>query len=146
MAETCRAPDGSQPFSFGMSPNVLAFVVVPILALTPITALLVVPMLWRAIGSMLGWYLRKKTDGRRSHILELVEADQKKYQEENKSRRSSDVEDGWENVDADAVGTAKNGDKGEEEWDGIVGFFHPFWYVAVGPPSPPEWVLSNGSK
>ena len=31
-----------------------------------------------------------------------------------------------ESVDAYAVGFAKNGEKGEQEWDGIVGFFHPF--------------------
>src|SRR5262249_33091478 len=28
-----------------------------------------------------------------------------------------------------AVGTAENGEKATEEWVGVVGFFHPFWYV-----------------
>lgn len=73
--------------------------------------------------------MRKKTEGRRAQILELVEKDEAEWAKKaEKGRRDSDE---WENVDSLAVGTAKNGEQGEEEWDGIVGFFHPFWYVSV---------------
>jgi len=55
----------------------------------------------------------------------------RKYQDQTRDT-SSDESDGWENVDANTVGTASNGAKGEEEWDGIVGFFHPFCNAGGG--------------
>ncbi|KAK0705382.1 glycosyltransferase family 4 protein [Lasiosphaeris hirsuta] len=113
-----------------MDPTILAFVVVPLMALTPLVSLFLFPLLWRTLGTALGWYLRKKTDGRRGHILELVEGDEKKYQEGSKKHKDSDDE--WESVDPYAVGTSKNGDKAEKEWDGIVGFFHPFCNAGGG--------------
>jgi alpha-1,2-mannosyltransferase len=113
-----------------MNGKFLSHVVLPILCLAPLATLVLFPLLWRAVGASLGWYLRRKTDGRRCHILELVEADEKKYLEEKRRSSSSEGsgEDGeWEKVDAYTTGTAKNGGKGDDDWDGIVGFFHPFW-------------------
>lgn len=132
MAETCAAPSGRRPFSFGMEPSTLAFIVVPLLAFAPLMTFFLFPMLWRAIGSMLGLYLRKKTEGRRCHIVELAEADEKRYQAAVGERRNSGDDDEWESVDAYTLGTSKNGDKGEKEWDGIVGFFHPFCNAGGG--------------
>lgn len=82
------------------------------------------PKLLFKVGSMFGYYLRKKTAGRKAQILELVDADEKEFKEEGGERRDSDE---WENVEAYAVGSSKNGEKADKEWDGIVGFFHPFW-------------------
>jgi alpha-1,2-mannosyltransferase len=98
-----------------------------VLAIFPLVALFVIPIAWRLVGASLGWYLRKKTDGRRCRILEVMEEDRRAFAESNKEHKGSDDE--WENIDAHAVGTSGNGEKGEKEWDGIVGFFHPFWYV-----------------
>jgi alpha-1,2-mannosyltransferase len=79
------------------------------------------------IGGMFGGYLRKKTEGRKAQIFELVEKDELAWAKKaEQGRRDSDE---WENVDSLAAGTARNGEEGEEEWDGIVGFFHPFWHV-----------------
>ena len=135
MADTCSAPGSSScspqtSFFSSMDGRLRSHVVVPLLCLAPLATLVLVPLLWRALGAALGWYLRKKTDGRRCHILELVEADENKYREERRGSTSSGegVEDGgWEKVYADSVGTAGNGDKRDDSWDGIVGFFHPFW-------------------
>ena len=104
-------------------------IVVPLLCLAPLATLVLVPLLWRALGAALGWYLRKKTDGRRCHILDLVAADEKKYREEGRNSPGGDSgEDaGWERVDAHTTGTSKNGGRADDDWDGIVGFFHPFW-------------------
>ncbi len=118
-----------------MDGRLLSHVVVPLLCLTPLATLVLVPLLWRALGAALGWYLRKKTDGRRCHILELVAADEKKYREERRDSTGSGDGDGgdsgedagWEKVDAHTTGTSKNGGKADADWDGIVGFFHPFW-------------------
>ncbi|KAK3321410.1 glycosyltransferase family 4 protein [Cercophora scortea] len=140
MSETCAAPSGRKPFSFGMDPKVLAFVVVPLLAVTPLVTLFLIPFLWQSLGSLLGWYLRRKTDGRRCHIFELVEEEEKSYraakeeeEEEQRSRKkSTSDDDGWESVEAHTAGISPNGGKGEEEWDGVVGFFHPFCNAGGG--------------
>jgi len=83
-------------------------VVVPAACLTPLVILIFVPLLRHAVGAFLGWYLRKKTDGRRSSILELTEAEEKKF---DHAASRSGVED---------------------DWDGIVGFFHPFCNAGGG--------------
>lgn len=95
-------------FSFGMDPKTLAFVVVPLVAFTPLVALVLGPLLWRALGSLLGWYLQKQNDGRRSQLLELAERDK-----ESKGQKESEG------------GTKR--ERGGKEFDGFIGFFHPFW-------------------
>jgi len=82
------------------------------IASTPLTIVLLGPKVISRIGSAFGYYLRKKTAGSRAQILELVEAEGKGFQQE---------------VETDTVGSAQNGGKADKEWDGIVGFFHPFW-------------------
>jgi alpha-1,2-mannosyltransferase len=109
----------------------MAYMVVLLLAAIPFAWLFLVPLLWRAAGLMLGWYLRRKTDGRRARVLEVIEEDEKAFEQNSQGRSASD-DDEWEAVEAYAVSSANNGETGEAEWDGIVGFFHPFWYVAFG--------------
>ena len=136
MADTC-AGDGAATCSppksfFSMDNKFLYTVLLQALVFVPLIRYLY-PLLWRTAGSLLGWYLRKKTEGRRCHILELVEADEKEYRESRSNRTSTGGENGedgeWEKVDAYTTGTSKNGDNGggDDGWDGIVGFFHPFW-------------------
>ncbi len=134
MADTCSAPGASTcspPTSFFsfVDGRLLSHVVVPLLCLAPLATFILTPLLWRALGAALGWYLRNKTDGRRCHILELVAADEKKYREERNSTDGDgdSGEDGWEQVDAHTTGSSKNGARADADWDGIVGFFHPFW-------------------
>ncbi|KAL2132378.1 hypothetical protein VTI74DRAFT_3888 [Chaetomium olivicolor] len=126
-ASTCSTPN-SFPFK---DSKLISHVILPLICLTPLATLILVPLLSRALGASLGWYLRKKTEGRRCHILELVESDEKKYREERRNSTASE-DGGWEKVDAYAVGTSKNGDRADEEWDGIVGFFHPFCNAGGG--------------
>lgn len=122
MEGTCRAPDGTEAITFGLS-KWSAIILVVTVGCLPLTMLLLGPRLVFWVGSILGSYLRNKTAGRRGQILEMTEKDEAEF-EKNKGRRDSDE---WENVDAYAVGTAGNGEKGQSEWDGIVGFYHPFW-------------------
>jgi alpha-1,2-mannosyltransferase len=93
-------------------------VVLSSIVLGLLISLLLAPRIVRAIGGAVGIYLHHKTAGRRAHILERVVSEGKK--------KDSDEE--WENVDALAAGTAGNGQPADREWEGIVGFFHPFWY------------------
>jgi alpha-1,2-mannosyltransferase len=133
MAETCRAPDGSEVYSFGMTKGTTILIAL-ILGFLPITVILLGPKLFFWLGNSAGYYLRKKTAGRKAQILELTKNEEEEWEKsgkgkgKGKERRDSDE---WESVDAYAVGTAKNGEKGEQEWDGIVGFFHPFWYAIL---------------
>lgn len=96
---------------------------IAVLAMAP---LVLIPLAWQTLGSILGWYLLRKTEGRRAHIIELVEKEEARYQEESAQRTEKEDQD-WERIDRHAAGTSQNGEKGDKEWDGIVGFFHPFW-------------------
>ena len=76
----------------------------------------------RVVGGVLGWYLRKAASGRRAHLVGLMQIDQDLY---NKGKaQAHGVSEGVEAQAADAA----SGKKGAE-WRGVVGFFHPFWYV-----------------
>jgi alpha-1,2-mannosyltransferase len=102
---------------------------VSVLSTLPLLTVLLGPRIVAAAGRTIGWYLRRKTAGRRAQILECVEEEEKILAEDQGARRDSDEE--WENVESYAAGTAKNGEKADKEWDGIVGFFHPFWYASL---------------
>jgi alpha-1,2-mannosyltransferase len=124
--QVCRAPDGSEVWTFGLNNLPRTIIITLTLACIPLFSVLLGPKLIFWVGGIAGRYLRTKTAGRKAQILELTEKDQVEWEEDGKDRRNSDE---WENVDSYALGTAKNGEKGEEEWDGVVGFLHPFWYV-----------------
>jgi alpha-1,2-mannosyltransferase len=123
--ETCRAPNGSEMWTFGLSNKWVTLPFVIILASLPMFTLLLGPKVLFAIGRTFGYYLRKKTAGRRAQILELVAAEEEVYAREEREKGDNDE---WEAVEV-YTGSAKNGEKGDKEWDGIVGFFHPFWYI-----------------
>jgi alpha-1,2-mannosyltransferase len=85
----------------------------------------------------LGWYIKSKTQGRRETIVNRARIDEAEHElreEEERRKRhqgvtsgSSPDDDDWEKVDATVVGTAGNGLPLDDEWEGIIGFFHPFW-------------------
>lgn len=89
------------------------------------------PYIWRLAGSTLGLYLRKRTQSQRQFLLDTMAADEKRFQEQKKqqqtAKKNDSSDDDWENVEAEAAASAGNGEKGASDWDGIVGFFHPFW-------------------
>ncbi|KAI0505304.1 glycosyltransferase family 4 protein [Xylaria bambusicola] len=98
------------------------------IAVTPFAAIALwhlVPVIFRAfigtIGSCAGWYLRKKTDGRRALIIRATEDGEASFREKNEANG--------------AVGGGKaDGEEGntDREWTGIVGFFHPFCNAGGG--------------
>lgn len=102
-------------------------------AAMPLVIFFFLPWLWRAVGAGFGWYLRRKTEGRRHQVIEIMEADERRFaQEEAPDAKRSSSDDDWETVDGYTTGTADNGAKGQKEWDGIVGFFHPFCNAGGG--------------
>ncbi|KAI0856568.1 glycosyltransferase family 4 protein [Xylaria cubensis] len=88
----------------------------------------VVPILCHAfsatLGSCVGWYLRRKTDGRRALIIRATEDGEARLRDKTKSSsKSTGAPDGGEREH-----TGEN----DGEWDGIVGFFHPFCNAGGG--------------
>jgi alpha-1,2-mannosyltransferase len=102
---------------------------VSVICTLPLLIILLGPRIIASASRTVGWYLRRKTAGRRAQIFEHIEGEEKELAEDQSVRRDSDEE--WENVESYAAGTAKNAEKADKEWDGIVGFFHPFWYASL---------------
>ncbi|KAM3072630.1 asparagine-linked glycosylation protein [Clarireedia jacksonii] len=128
MAETCKAPDGSDKWTFGLDSRG-ALLLISIIGITPMLVILGGPQLIRYIGRTVGFYLRQKTAGRKQQVLEIVAKDEKEFRDSGEKRRDSDE---WESVESYSIGTAKNGEKADKEWNGIIGFFHPFCNAGGG--------------
>ncbi|KAI0025063.1 hypothetical protein F4780DRAFT_792642 [Xylariomycetidae sp. FL0641] len=85
----------------------------------------------RTIGSASGWYLRKKTEGRRALIIRATAESERNFQEK-KALKQEASDDDWENIEGSYSGSSPNGEEGARDWDGIVGFFHPFCNAGGG--------------
>jgi alpha-1,2-mannosyltransferase len=75
---------------------------------------------------LVGWHLQRSTAARRELILARIGVEEQDYH--SKIRHSPKSDDGdWEKVESYASGSAPDGGKLQENWKGVVGFFHPFW-------------------
>lgn len=104
--------------------------------LTLVTLLITLLLLPKAASYLLssvlrsiGWSIKKKTNARREAILARVRAEEEEFRSKQakSSPRTAAEDEDWEKVDNSALGNAGNGRAGDDEWDGIIGFFHPFW-------------------
>ncbi|OAQ73307.1 alpha-1,2-mannosyltransferase alg-11 [Pochonia chlamydosporia 170] len=132
MADTCTTPAGGKPFSFGLEPKTLA-IAATLLASSPFFLVVFVPIIVRRIGRFLGFTLRKKTDGRRAQLLSVMDQEDQEYWKENPKLKTSSSGE-WEAVQTtgtDLKATTKDG-KPQKDWDGIIGFFHPFCNAGGG--------------
>jgi sulfur relay (sulfurtransferase) DsrC/TusE family protein len=86
-----------------------------------------IPSLLSYIGRTWGWFLRSRCAERRGLIFAKVRGEEQEYQLEKRRNTKSEDED-WERVESYAIGTSGNGERAEDEWEGVIGFFHPFWY------------------
>lgn len=89
---------------------------------------LLLPFLIRKCGQTAGDYLRRKTQGRLQLLLERAEDEERSYHIEEDTARSSE-EDDWEKIEGNTRSTVTAEKRANEDWRGIIGFFHPFWYV-----------------
>lgn len=104
----------------------LAFILAAFLGLGPL--LLLGPKLASFLApATMGFYLYKKTAGRSSQITDRVDEDEKKWVAAGNKKSDSDEE--WENVEGYAALTTAKNEKADLDWNGFIGFFHPFWYV-----------------
>ncbi|KAH8127614.1 glycosyltransferase family 4 protein [Trichoderma asperellum] len=90
-----------------------------ILVTSPLFLLFIVPL----IGSGIGWLLRRKTDGRRIHLINLMDEEHRKYLHQHQDSDSTTTPDKLD---------AKGELQATQDWQGVVGFFHPFCNAGGG--------------
>lgn len=92
------------------------------LLLPVLLSLLFFPAIVRFLGAQVGHYLRRSSRTRRELLLARVATESKNYEAEH--AESDDYD--WEEI-ASVATDGRVGNKADKQWDGIVGFFHPFW-------------------
>lgn len=124
----------------------MAFLSTAVLVLFIVTVTVV--LLPQLVGSLLGllfrgvgWLIRRRTRSRREYVIARARSEEEEIRaprakdSAHSLARSQEDED-WEKVDSTASGGVKttgSSDSGAStggegaEWDGIIGFFHPFW-------------------
>lgn len=106
------------------------------------TAVLLPQLLGGVLGLALrgaGWLIRRRTRSRREYVIARARSDEEELLKSLRAKGASSAEDeDWEKVDSTAgpggVKTPSSSDSGAgdgakrpDDWDGIIGFFHPFW-------------------
>lgn len=90
----------------------------------------------RFILCSVGWLVQNRSRSRREQIVSQVRAEEEEFQSKcaRSPAQTETVEEDWEKVDSSSSscltpGSDKIPGDGNDDWDGIIGFFHPFWYV-----------------
>jgi len=93
-------------------------------------------LLTRAIGRAIGNHLKSRTQDRRETLLEQARQENKKQPSflPHQQRKSEDLD--WEKVEGRVVEQADEQEQKQKHeitpdvtWNGLIGFFHPFWYT-----------------
>jgi hypothetical protein len=83
------------------------------------------PATLRLLVGLVGHRLRHSSRTRRELLLDRVAAETRSFEAAPAAKSRED--DDWERVGAPPTGRAVNGGAADADWNGIVGFFHPFW-------------------
>ena len=125
--DTSTTPEGG---AVPVKTIVQTLVAAPILAFAPLIAVFVLPKVLSFFGRFVGWILRRRTDGRRSHLMAYMTEEDGKvrgtYRDESEGGSAVQLQFDVDEKTQAALEAQKN-------WSGIVGFFHPFWYVSARP-------------
>jgi alpha-1,2-mannosyltransferase len=97
------------------------------LLLPVIASVIFLPRFLRFGAELLGHQLRRSSRTRRELLLARVVSETKAYEAEQRNKKKED--DDWEEVGNTDTSSKSDVGKAESEWDGIVGFLHPFWYA-----------------
>ena len=76
-----------------------------------------------------GLLLRRKTRDRRQLLRSRVRGEEVSYRSRQEEQPKGDDED-WEKVEGYSSGRSGGEGSAEDDWEGVVGFFHPFWYAS----------------
>lgn len=110
----------------------LATIIITVVLALTLAIFLLPPLAGAALRfslRQLGLFLQSKTQARRDAIVNKVKSEQTKYEARYGKPQSSSDED-WEKVGGAIGKVASREGKVDENWEGIIGFFHPFWYAA----------------
>ncbi|KAJ5647670.1 hypothetical protein N7490_004042 [Penicillium lividum] len=131
----------------------MAFLSTAILALVVlITSVFFLPQLAGTLLGLVfrsaGWLIRQRTRSRRDYVIARARSDEEEYRapkpktSTNSLPRSQVEDEDWEKVDSsggaktatssDSGNGSKNEGASSDEWDGIIGFFHPFCNAGGG--------------
>lgn len=112
-----------------------------------------------------GWLIWRRTRSRREYVIararseeEELRASRPKGSTTSLPRNGAEDED-WEKVDSSGAGgvqtatssensgsTGGENNQSPEDWDGIIGFFHPFWYehsLYISKTHNADWLLQQ---
>lgn len=86
----------------------------------------------RFVLGNVGWLVQRRTRSRRDVITSQVRTEEKEFISEcaKSPTQTETVDEDWEKVDnsTSSLGTTgSNKTREDEDWDGVIGFFHPFW-------------------
>lgn len=116
-----------------MIPLVWVLGITAVVTLLPVALLLYGHSLAQIIGEAIGWYLQKKTAPKRAIILKKVAEDEAELSKQTvRENKAKEGDEEWERVESYSTGSAVNGDVAEKDWEGIVGFLHPFCNAGGG--------------
>ena len=101
------------------------------LGLPLIVAGVVLPWLIILTAKLVGWRLVRTTSARKNAILATTTREEEAYHEKERVLPKSEDAD-WVEVEKNPAGTAPNGGQAPDDWDGIVGFLHPFCNAGGG--------------
>ena len=110
-------------------PSPRGFPLATLVAVVPFIAIFLVPVIFRLIGSLIGVLLRSKTAGRRAHLVDIMEGDQRRYEKDKESGHGAPLSavktpTSMGLLGEETLGAQVGRDPG---YDGFIGFFHPFW-------------------
>lgn len=92
-----------------------------------ILSLVFLPKIIHFLAKSLGQHLRWSSRTRRELLLARVATETKTYEADQRNGKKED--DDWEKIGNATVSSKESNDSRDSDWDGIVGFFHPFWYA-----------------
>ena len=93
--------------------------------LTALLSLTLLPSTLSIFGRLLGWRLRKSTQSRRDLLIARTSFEHKQAASTKTEERTT-LDEEWEKVDR-SRSRSSNGDVSDDSFEGIIGFFHPFW-------------------
>lgn len=129
MTESQPASSGGWPLAPGLDSRTWA-AVATVLVASPILLVFITPAILAILGRVVGFALRRKTSGRRQTLLAAMDEEDQKFWQENTNTKDS-PSDEWETIDGASVADLGDASKTNKDWNGIVGFFHPFWYAVL---------------
>ncbi|KAJ2893554.1 GDP-Man:Man(3)GlcNAc(2)-PP-Dol alpha-1,2-mannosyltransferase [Zalerion maritima] len=114
-----------------MEPSTFPFVVASLAILAPFAIHSAVPAFLRVLGRLFGWYLRKKSEGRKHQIINsmLEEDSEEKTNRGNGSLATSPIQE-FNTVEGEPA--VRRLPANNSDWDGVVGFLHPFCNAGGG--------------